>query len=308
MRKDVRGYLGSVFSSMESWPRAAADSDMKETEEAHSPRRFADLDAGEQHQAAEHSAPPALVIHEIVLKDGEAELARNGRAVFLSGLTAGLSMGFSFLGMALIRSALPDEPFRRLLDSIGYSVGFVIAILGRQQLFTESTLTAVLPLLVRRDVTTAISLLRFWAIVLGANILGTAIFAALLATPGLFAEPLRAALVLIARESVVGPFWPTLIKAIYAGWLIALMVWLLPSAKSARLLVIVMLTYIVAIGRFSHVIAGSVEAFFAVFNGDASIDEYLTAFFAPTIIGNTIGGVALVALLNHAPLATELQD
>jgi formate/nitrite transporter FocA (FNT family) len=86
------------------------------------------------------------------------------------------------------------------------------------------------------------------------------------------------------------------------------MIWLLPSARSARLLVIILLTYTVAIGRFSHVIAGSVEAFFAVFAGEASVYDYLTGFFVPTILGNTIGGVALVALLNHAPLAPELRE
>jgi formate/nitrite transporter FocA (FNT family) len=99
-----------------------------------------------------------------------------------------------------------------------------------------------------------------------------------------------------------------MIKAVFAGWLIALMIWLLPSAKSARLLVIVLLTYVVALGRFSHIIAGSVEAFYAVFTGEASIYNYVVGFLLPTFIGNTIGGVALVALLNHAPLAPELQD
>ena len=111
----------------------------------------------------------------------------------------------------------------------------------------------------------------------------------------------------IGRQAVSGLFWPTAIKAIFAGWLIALMIWLLPSARSARLLVIMLLTYVVALGGFSHVIAGSVEAFYAVFTGQASVYDYLTGFFAPTILGNTIGGVALVALLNHAPLVSELQ-
>ena len=217
-------------------------------------------------------------------------------------------MGFSCLTLALIQSGLPDAPWRRLLDSAGYCLGFVIVILGRQQLFTESTLTAVLPLLVRRDWRTWLSLLRFWAIVLAANILGTLIFARLLAIDGLFSEAARSALNELGRAAVSGPFWPTAIKAMFAGWLIALMIWLLPSARSARLLVIMLLTYVVAIGRFSHIIAGSVEAFFAVFAGEASVYDYLRGFFAPTILGNTIGGVALVALLNHAPLAPELRD
>jgi len=266
------------------------------------------LDAAEKNQAEVHSTPQALVIHEIVRKDGESELARAAPAIVWSGLAAGLSMGFSFLALALIQSALPDMPWRRLVDSFGYSVGFVIAVLGRQELFTESTLTAVLPLLVRRDRTTLLALLRFWALVLSANIAGTFIFASLLSIPGLFSREQSRALSEIAVETVSGPFWPTLVKAFFAGWLIALMVWLLPSAKSARLFVILLLTYVVAIGRFSHIIAGSVEAFFAVFAGNASLAEYGIGFFLPTIIGNTIGGVALVAILNHAPLAPELRD
>jgi formate-nitrite transporter family protein len=266
------------------------------------------LDPAEKDLAAEHSAPPAVVIHEIVRKDGEAELKRSASAIGWSGLAAGLSMGFSFLALALIQSRLPDTPHRRLIDSAGYCLGFVIAVLGRQELFTESTLTAVLPLLVKRDARTLVALLRFWAIVLTANIFGTLMFARLLSINGLFDDPLRASLIEIGRDAVSAPFWPTLVKAIFAGWLIALMIWLLPSAKSARLLIIMLLTYVVSIGRFSHIIAGSVEAAFAVFTGEASVNDYLVGFFAPTIVGNTIGGVALVALLNYAPLAPELQE
>ena len=266
------------------------------------------LDAAERDQAAQHSAPPALVIHEIVRHDGEEELERRAGAIVWSGLAAGLSMGFSFLTLALIQSALPDAPWRDLIDGSGYSVGFMIAVLGRQELFTESTLTAVLPLLVRRDLKTLLALLRFWAIVLVANIAGTLIFAELLTFQGLFSEPIRQSLLEIGRDAVAGSFWPTLVKAMLAGWLIALMVWLLPAAKSARIFVIILLTYVVAIGRFSHIIAGSVEAFFAVLSGEASVHDYVVGFFAPTFIGNTIGGVALVALLNHAPLAPELRD
>jgi formate/nitrite transporter FocA (FNT family) len=266
------------------------------------------LAPSEKDQAAQHAAPPAVVIHEILRKEGEEELSRGPGAVFFSGLAAGLSMGFSFLALALIQSQLPQGPSRHLIASAGYSLGFVIVVLGRQELFTESTLTAVLPLLVKRDWRTWQSLLRFWAVVLAANLLGTLIFAGLLSINGLFNDDTRTALREIGREAVNGPFWPTAIKAIFAGWLIALMIWLLPSARSARLFVILLLTYVVAIGRFSHVIAGSVEAFFAVFTGDASVYDYVTGFFVPTILGNTIGGVALVALLNHAPLAPELRE
>jgi formate/nitrite transporter FocA (FNT family) len=165
-----------------------------------------------------------------------------------------------------------------------------------------------LPFLVRRDASTFISVLRFWAVVLSANIVGTLIFARLISVEGLFSPSVEAALRAIAHDAVSGSFWPTLTKSILAGWLIALMVWLLPSARSAKLLVIVLLTYTVSIGRWSHIVAGSVEGFYAVFDGQASLFDYLAGFFAPTLIGNTIGGVALVALLNHAPLAPEFSE
>ena len=249
-----------------------------------------------------------MVIHEILRKEGEAELERRPMALFWSGLAAGLSMGFSFLTLALIQSALPDASWRPLLASFGYALGFVIAVLGRQQLFTETTLTAVLPLLVRPEWRGVAALARFWAVVLVANLLGTFVFARLLAIDGLFPAPMRDSLGAISEASVRGPFWPTAIGAMFAGWLIALMIWLLPSARSARLFVIVMLTYVVAVGRFSHVIAGSVEAAYAMFIGQASLADYALGFFLPTILGNTIGGVALVALLNHAPLAGEVQE
>jgi len=92
-----------------------------------------------------------------------------------------------------------------------------------------------------------------------------------------------------------------------SGWLIALMVWLLPGAGPARLWVIVILTYVVGIGQFSHMIAGSVEVAFAVIHGKAGVADYVWRFALPTLLGNTIGGVSLVAILNHAPVHEEIK-
>jgi formate/nitrite transporter FocA (FNT family) len=100
----------------------------------------------------------------------------------------------------------------------------------------------------------------------------------------------------------------TILRAIYAGWLIALMVWLLPSARSARLLTILLITYVIAISKLSHIIAGSVEATYAVMMGTASVQDYLLGFFAPTLLGNMIGGISLVALINHGSIAAEITD
>jgi formate/nitrite transporter FocA (FNT family) len=93
---------------------------------------------------------------------------------------------------------------------------------------------------------------------------------------------------------------------VFAGWLIAMMVWLLPSARSARLLTVLLITYVVSLGHLSHVIAGSVEAAYGVLTGSASLQSFGAAFLLPTLLGNTLGGVALVALLNHAAIAPEI--
>ncbi len=260
----------------------------------------------DQESTGQASASPLPAdIHEVIRREGEHDLARHSGAVAWSGLAAGLSMGFSFLAVALIRSALPDAPWRILASAMGYTLGFLIVVLGRQQLFTESTLTAVLPVLAARKWSGVTTLLRYWAVVLATNLLGTMLFALLVCHPALFQPPVWEALNGVAAEALQDSFWPMLVKAVLAGWLIALMIWLLPGAGSARMLVVLVLTYFVALGHFSHSIAGSVEAAFAVLAGLLSPLGYFTHFLLPTLIGNTLGGVALVALLNHAPLATE---
>jgi formate/nitrite transporter FocA (FNT family) len=265
------------------------------------------LDAEERAQAADASAPHARVIHEVVRQEGEVELKRSVGALVWSGLAAGLSMGFSLLSMSFLHAGLPNVSWRHLAESPGYSVGFVITVLGRQQLFTESTLTSLLPFLVLRDRGTLIALLRSWGVVLAANLIGTTAFAAVISPSGIFPDPVHQAMIGFGKEILDGDFGPKLLRAVFAGWLIALMVWLLPSARSARLFVIMLLTTVVALGSLPHIIAGSVEASFAVFTGNASVGDYFIDFLAPTLLGNTIGGVALAALLNYAPLAPEFQ-
>jgi formate/nitrite transporter FocA (FNT family) len=266
------------------------------------------LDQKEQRQAAAGAPMGALVIHEIVRDQGEEELERSFNGLAWSSVAAGLSIGFSFLAQATLQARLPDTPWRPLVSGFGYSIGFLIVILGRQQLFTETTLTAVIPALTRRDLRTTLLTLRVWAIVLTANIAATWGFAALAAQPGLFSEPTVQAMSDLAAHTVEGPFWHTVVAGGSAGWLIGLMVWLLPSADASRALIIILLTYVVAICQFPHIIAGSVEAAFSVFTGHATIGEYAFRFLVPTLLGNAAGGTILAALLNHAPLAGELSD
>ena len=265
------------------------------------------LTKSERNQAEEHSSPRAVVIHEIIREDGELELERTVGALVLSGLAAGLSMGFSFLTQALLNASLPDTTWRHDIDSFGYCIGFIFVVLGRQQLFTESTLTAVLPVFTQRDLKTLYAAARLWLIVLVVNLLGTWVFASVLQVKSLFPPEVGHSLQFLAQSSLNHFFWITMLKAIFAGWLIALMVWILPSAQSARLLTILIITYVVGLSGLPHIVAGSTEAAYAVLSGFSTIGSYLFYFLVPTLIGNTIGGVALVSLLNHGSIAPEIK-
>jgi len=264
------------------------------------------LDDRQQRQAAAHRSVGPLVIHEIVRDQGREELKRSGGGLAWSGLAAGLSIGFSFVLQAYLRAGLPDAPWSRLVDGFGYSLGFLIVILGQQQLFTETTLTALVPTLTQRTVPALLSTFRVWTIVLVANLAGTLVFGFISAQHGVFSPDAYEAMRSLSAATMAHPFGQTLVKAVAAGWLIGLMVWLLPTAGPARPLIVILLTYAVAVCQFPHVIAGSVEAAFGVAAGQASVGDYLLKFLAPTLIGNIVGGTALAALLNHAPIAGEL--
>jgi formate/nitrite transporter FocA (FNT family) len=104
----------------------------------------------------------------------------------------------------------------------------------------------------------------------------------------------------IAAEAMRPDVWTTLLGAVYAGWLIALMVWMLPGAETNKIPVIVIMTWIIGVAGFAHVIAGGTEVFYVAIRGEASWADALFGFLLPTLVGNVFGGVTLVAALNHA--------
>ena len=66
------------------------------------------------------------------------------------------------------------------------------------------------------------------------------------------------------------------------------------------------MTWLIGAAKFSHVIAGSVEGAFAALNGAIGWAQYAIGFLLPALIGNSIGGVVFVALLNHAQVKAEV--
>jgi formate/nitrite transporter FocA (FNT family) len=269
--------------------------------------RLDGLSPRQKKEVRDQSRANAALIHETIRAEGLDELERAPWALAASGLAAGLSMGFSLIVQGILHATLPEGPLRQLLAPLGYSVGFLVVVLGRQQLFTENTLTPVLPLLHDRSMETFGKLLRLWAIVLAANFAGALVISAVLAKSGVMPGPVWQSFLAIGKEALQPEFGPMFLKAIFAGWLIALMVWLLPGAESAKAFVIVALSYVVGLAHFSHIIAGSIDGAFAVWAGAASWPEFFLRFFFPTLSGNILGGVALVAVLNYGQVAPEIE-
>lgn len=266
-----------------------------------SPEGSPDLTEEEVERAEAEAPLNADITYEVIRRRGEEELARPSAALFFSGLAAGLSMGFSLVAEGLLHTYMPGTPWAPLVTKLGYSVGFLMITLGSQQLFTENTLTAVIPLLSRRSRSALRSVCRLWGVVLAANLLGALVFALIVAQTSVFGPAVKESFGVLGLEASHGAFSTLFAQGIFAGWLIAMMVWMLPGAQGGgRTAVVVLLTYLIGLGGFPHIIAGSVEVLYAVTTGSVTWGDYLLRYAPATLLGNIVGGVALVSALNYA--------
>jgi formate/nitrite transporter FocA (FNT family)/protein-disulfide isomerase len=240
-------------------------------------------------------------IFQRVVATADEEFSRSNRLLFLSGLSAGLAMSLSFIGTAALSALVPGGgSSASAVGYLLYPLGFIFTVLGSYQLFTENTLTPVT--LVMTRIASIPALLRVWTVVFAANVLGAGMAAFVLANTGVFSP----AAANVAHElgahflelSWTAVFW----KGVFAGGIIAGLVWLVHAARdtAARVLLVFVLAYTVAAGGLAHCIVSSVEVLYVVFSGDATVLGFLWEFLAPATLGNTVGGVVLVALLNYS--------
>ncbi len=264
------------------------------------------LDPEQEEVVDDRRAASALIVHEVVRRQGIEELERPAASLLWSGITAGIAIGLSLLGKAVMETAVPTGPWTPLLQALGYAIGFVVVILGRMQLFTESTLSAVLPLATEPTVANLGRTLRLWAIVLVANLIGTFAFAGFAMLGGLGVEQANE-LVEVSGVVLKHLGMHGFLAGIPSGILLASVVWTLPSVEGQKVTLIVLLTGLIDLGGFAHVVAGSAEMWVLLFNGDLGFGQAL-AFFFPVLLGNIVGGSVLFALLAHAQVRGEIED
>lgn len=248
-----------------------------------------------------HSA----TIYEIVSREGSAELSRKLSALGWSGLAAGFAISFSMLAEAYIKMYMPDVPYKSLIENMGYTFGFIIVIMARLQLFTENTITVMLPVFENPAWRNISKTLKLWGVVFATNLIGTFIVALLLTKFSFATTEQLAAVIDVSKHAIHRDLWDVFIQGIPAGFLIATLVWMLPSSESNEFFVIFLMTYLIAIGDFTHVVAGSAEAFVLLLAGDATFVE-AWGYIGAAGLGNIIGGTGLFALLAYAQVKDEI--
>jgi len=220
----------------------------------------------------------------------------------LSGLSAGLDIGFGPLFMAVVltlTAGVYDHATQTLLVSNAYAIGFVFVVLGRSELFTEHTTLAVLPVLDRRS--TIRALLRLWGLVYVGNLVGSAVFAVALVWLGpAYGVVGPDALVELAVPLLDHGVFVTFAGAVLAGWLMGLLSWIVAGADdtASRLLVVWLIAAAIGLAHLPHSIAGSVEVLSGLLTAHVASLVFVR-FLVVSTVGNAVGGVVFVALLKY---------
>jgi len=260
--------------------------------------------SNEVEESKKYSEILSSVIHE-----GEQLFKIKKRAMFLSACIAGLEIGFSYLLICslyfLMEGSFSESVIFKMFAAV-YPLGFILVILGKSALFTEQTSVLALPVLNRQR--SILELLNIWGVVILGNIIGGIVFVfsigSLAAHLGIFNQT---TMVKIGIHVSDHSYWILFLSAIFAGWLMGLLTWLLNSTIDvlARIVIITIITGTIGFIGFHHSIVGNIEVFGAYLYSDAvSITDYLS-FLLLTLLGNGIGGAIVVGLFKYRIFASN---
>lgn len=232
---------------------------------------------------------------------GQRRLQRPLTGEAITALIGGLSVSFGAVAMGLaggLTRQFAGPSAGLLAASLAFPVGFVILLIGKSELFTENFLLPVIGVFERRG--TPLNLVRVWGISLVFNLAGAFIFAWLIARPGVLNPFAAADIRSIAAEKISNPFWIAFTKAIFAGWLMTILTWLMLACTTVgqRLAIIWMIGTLIILGDFNHSVISASETFIAI-NLGAKITyaQWFLKNLVPAVFGNLVGGVLFVTSL-----------
>lgn len=237
-------------------------------------------------------------------KIGAKRLRRPLLGDAITAFAGGMSVSFGAIAMVMAAAAMGggiDAPSTALLvGALVFPVGFVILLVGKTELFTENFLLPVAAVLKGRGDLGQLGSL--WAVTLVFNLLGSLLFASLISRNEVLSAGAAAEMIALATHSTEYSLWTAFIKALFAGWLMTTLTWLLVAAVGfgPRIAMIWAIGTLIVLGQFNHVIISAAEIFIAMFLGaDITIGDWVTRNFLPALAGNVFGGLVFETMLQY---------
>lgn len=235
-------------------------------------------------------------VFERIIQVADEEVRTNTRELLFSALAAGFAITLTFFLYASMYASTGGHP---ILKALLYPLGFIYIVLGGYQLFTENTLPPVALLFER--MTTVLNVLRVWVIVLIGNFIGGALGAIALAKSGVFGSQAAEAGIMLAQSTLSTPFGALFFKAMFAGFIVAGVVWLDYSARDtiARFILVYIAFFAIPLTGLKHIVITFTEMSYLWLSTGGSLLTYLGSAVVPVLLGNIVGGVLLVTVVNY---------
>jgi formate/nitrite transporter FocA (FNT family) len=258
-----------------------------------------------EEQAEEALKPLGEEAPEVVDRGARIGAKRLARPLIGDAMTSfigGMSVSFGAVALgwaaACVGGSIDHPSPASLVGSLAFPVGFLILLIGKSELFTENFFLPVTAVLERRG--SLFQLLSLWCVSLAFNLVGCAVFAMIVSYPGVLDHDAAREIMLLAQHKMTYPFLTAFVKAIFAGWLMTLLTWLLVAARGLgpRVFIIWAIATLIVLGKFNHVVISASEIFMAMLLGaPIGIGAWFTKNFLPALAGNLLGGTVFVTLL-----------
>ncbi|WP_284007567.1 formate/nitrite transporter family protein [Haloarcula pelagica] len=236
-------------------------------------------------------------IFQRIIVAADHEVTASRRELLASGLAAGFAITVTFLLYASLYASTDGDP---VLSALLYPLGFVFIILGDYQLYTENTLPPVALTLERlASLPPPCSGSGGWCS--SPTSPGGALGAFALASTGVLSPDAALAAEGFARKAIETPWWTLFSKAVFAGLIVAGVVWVDYSLRDSisRLALVYVSFLAIPFANLYHVVVSATEMLYLVFIGELSLAVGTTQFVLPVLLGNSIGGVVLVTVVNY---------
>ncbi|MFB6246907.1 MAG: formate/nitrite transporter family protein [Candidatus Pacearchaeota archaeon] len=235
-------------------------------------------------------------IFERIIKAANEEVRKGSKKLFFSGIAAGFAITLTFF---LYATMTHESGGDLLISSLLYPLGFIYIILGGYQLYTENTLPPVA--LVIERLTSLPSLFYVWGVVLAGNLIGSAIGAFGLASFPILSAGAAEAAIEISSKVLEKDWWRIFFHGSIAGFIVAGLVWLDYAARdtTTRFFQVYIAFFAISIASLNHSIVTAVESFYLLLLGNITISTAFSEMLLPVFLGNTLGGVFLVTIVNY---------